>query len=262
MEQKTSKKEPVYVAFSTQKGGAGKTTLTILAASYLHYEMGYNVAVIDCDFPQHSILSMRQRDLKMAMEDEFYRGMAYEQFTRLDKKAYPVVESDTSKAITDAEEVVEDYDTEFDIIFFDLPGTLNNRDLVHTLAHMDYIIAPIAASRVVMESTLDYMISVRDNIVASGKSNIKTMYLLWNLVDGREKTELYEVYEAVIKELDFPLLKTFLPNAVRFRREQNIEHKPLFLSTLFPPDKPLLKGSNVDTMTDELIEVLKLSGHE
>lgn len=262
MEQKTSKKEPLYVAFSTQKGGAGKTTLTILAASYLHYEMGYNVAIIDCDFPQHSILSMRQRDLKMAMEDEFYRGMAYEQFTRLDKKAYPVVESDTSKAITDAEEVVEDYDTEFDIIFFDLPGTLNNRDLIHTLAHMDYIIAPIAASRVVMESTLDYMISVRDNIVASGKSNIKTMYLLWNLVDGREKTELYEVYEAVIKELDFPLLKTFLPNAVRFRREQNIEHKPLFLSTLFPPDKPLLKGSNVDTMTDELIEVLKLSGHE
>jgi cellulose biosynthesis protein BcsQ len=251
------KKEPIYVAFSTQKGGAGKTTLTVLAASYLHYEMGYNVAIIDCDFPQHSIHSMRQRDLKMAMEDEFYRGMAYEQFTRLDKKAYPVVESDTGKAITDAEEVVEDYDTEFDIIFFDLPGTLNNRDLVHTLAHMDYIIAPIAASRVVMESTLDYMISVRDNIVASGKSNIKAMYLLWNLVDGREKTELYEVYEAVIKELDFPLLKTFLPNAVRFRREQNIEHKPLFLSTLFPPDKSLLKGSNVDTMTDELIEVLK-----
>ena len=45
------KKEPIYVAFSTQKGGAGKTTLTVLAASYLHYEMGYNVAIIDCDFP-------------------------------------------------------------------------------------------------------------------------------------------------------------------------------------------------------------------
>ncbi|KAA6310819.1 hypothetical protein EZS27_037944 [termite gut metagenome] len=53
-------------------------------------------------------------------------------------------------------------------------------------------------------------------------------------MDGREKSELYEVYEAVIKELDFPLLQTFLPNAVRFRREQNIEHKPLFLSTLLP----------------------------
>lgn len=247
------KKEPIYVAFSTQKGGAGKTTLTALIASYLHYERDYNVAIIDCDFPQLSIYNMRERDLAMALEDEFYRGMAYEQFTRLEgKKAYPVVRSNTDNAIADAEKIVEESEKGFDIIFFDLPGTMNNRGLIHTLAHMDYIIAPISASRVVMESTLDYLITVRDNIVASGKSNIKSMYLLWNLVDGREKSELYEVYEGVIRELEFPLLKTFLPNSVRFRREQNIDHKPLFLSTLFPPDKSLLKGSNIDTLTGEL----------
>jgi len=256
------KKEPIYVAFSTQKGGAGKTTLTVLVASYLHYEMGYHVAIIDCDFPQHSIHNMRERDLNMALEDEFYKGMAYEQFTRLDKKAYPVVESNTFDAVADAEKLVEESDMGFDIIFFDLPGTMNNKDLIHTLANMDYLIAPIAASRVVMESTLDYMISVRDNIIATGKTNIKAMYLLWNLVDGREKSELYEVYEGVIRELDFPLLKTFLPNAVRFRHEQNIEHNPLFLSTLFPPDKSLLKGSNIDTLTDELLELLLSGGHE
>lgn len=39
-----------YVAFSTQKGGAGKTTLTVIVASYLHYVKGYNVAVIDCRY--------------------------------------------------------------------------------------------------------------------------------------------------------------------------------------------------------------------
>lgn len=257
------KKEPIYVAFSTQKGGAGKTTLTALIASYLHYERDYNVAIIDCDFPQLSIYNMRERDLAMALEDEFYRGMAYEQFTRLEgKKAYPVVRSNTDNAIADAEKIVEESEKGFDIIFFDLPGTMNNRGLIHTLAHMDYIIAPIAASRVVMESTLDYLITVRENIVASGKSNIKSMYLLWNLVDGREKSELYEVYEGVIRELEFPLLKTFLPNSVRFRREQNIDHKPLFLSTLFPPDKSLLKGSNIDTLTGELLELLTGNRHE
>lgn len=257
------KKEPIYVAFSTQKGGAGKTTLTALIASYLHYERDYNVAIIDCDFPQLSIYNMRERDLAMALEDEFYRGMTYEQFTRLDgKKAYPVVRSNTDNAIADAEKAVEESERGFDIIFFDLPGTMNNRGLIHTLAHMDYIIAPIAASRVVMESTLDYLITVRDNIVASGKSNIKAMYLLWNLVDGREKSELYEVYEGVIRELEFPLLRTFLPNSVRFRREQNIDHKALFLSTLFPPDKSLLKGSNIDTLTEELLELLTGNRHE
>lgn len=256
-------KQPIYVAFSTQKGGAGKTTLTALIASYLHYERDYNVAIIDCDFPQLSIYNMRERDLAMALEDEFYRGMAYEQFTRLEgKKAYPVVRSNTDNAIADAEKTVEESERGFDIIFFDLPGTMNNRGLIHTLAHMDYIIAPIAASRVVMESTLDYLITVRENIVASGKSNIKAMYLLWNLVDGREKSELYEVYEGVISELEFPLLKTFLPNSVRFRREQNIDHKPLFLSTLFPPDKSLLKGSNIDALTGELLELFTGNHHE
>lgn len=53
------KDKPLYVAFSTQKGGAGKTTLTVLMASYLHYVKGYDVAVIDCDFPQYSIHDMR-----------------------------------------------------------------------------------------------------------------------------------------------------------------------------------------------------------
>ena len=32
-----NEKTPLYVAFSTQKGGVGKTTFTVLAASYLYY---------------------------------------------------------------------------------------------------------------------------------------------------------------------------------------------------------------------------------
>lgn len=254
MKKEESKKEPKYVAFSTQKGGAGKTTLTVLVASYLHYVKGFNVAIVDCDYPQHSIAEMRERDFKMVEQDEYYKGMAYEQFTRLEgKRAYPVIESNTEKALNDADTLCEQ--GEYDFVFFDLPGTMNNRDLVLALASMDYIIAPIAADRVVMESTLNYMIVVRDNIVNTGKSNIKAMWLLWNLVDGREKSELYEVYEGVIKELGFSILNTFIPDSKRFRREQSVNHKALFRSTLFPADKSLVKGSNIDALTDELLEL-------
>lgn len=256
MKNEVSKKEPKYVAFSTQKGGAGKTTLTVLVASYLHYVKGFNVAIVDCDYPQHSIAEMRERDFKMMDEDEFYKGMAYEQITRLGgKKFYPIVESSPQEVLNDAETIYQN--EEYDFIFFDLPGTLNNKDLIIALANMDYIIAPIAADRVVMESTLNYMISVRDNIVATGKSNIKSMYLLWNMVDGREKSDLYEVYEGVIKELEFTTLKTFIPNSLRFRREQSESRRPLFRSTLFPVDKSLIKGSNIEELTDELLELLK-----
>ncbi len=92
-------KKTLNVAFSTQKGGAGKTTLTVLVASYLHYVRGYNVAVIDCDFPQHSIAEMRERDMQMTMDDEHYKLMAYEQFYALGKKAYEVIESSPENAM-------------------------------------------------------------------------------------------------------------------------------------------------------------------
>ena len=249
------KTNPVYVAFATQKGGAGKTTLTVLVASYLHYVKGYNVSVIDCDFPQHSIVGMRERDMALATEDEHYKGMAYEQFTRLDKKAYPVIGSSPEEALADADHLVPQGD--FDFIFFDLPGTVNNKGVLETLLNMDYIVAPIAADRVIMESTLDYLIALREQIEAVGRTHIKGIRLLWNMVDGREKSELYEVYEAVIKELGFTTLQTFVPDSKRFRKEQNISHKALFRSTLFPADKSLVKGSNVDTLVDELLEILK-----
>jgi len=255
LKTQTMEKKTLNVAFSTQKGGAGKTTLTVLVASYLHYVKGYNIAVVDCDFPQHSISEMRERDLKMAMDDDHYKLMAYEQFTALGKKAYPVIESSPENAIEDAKEMIEDLKPDF--VFFDLPGTINNSAVIRTLCFMDYIIAPISADRVVLESTLQYTITVNDSLITTGKGKIKEIHLLWNLVDGREKTELYEVYEEVIDKLGFSLLNTFLPDSKRFRKEQSISHKALFRSTLFPADKALVKGSNIDMLIDELLGILK-----
>lgn len=249
------RKNTKKVAFSTQKGGAGKTTLTVLASSYLHYVRNYDVAVIDCDYPQHSLAEMRERDLKMVMEDEYYKSMAYEQFTALNKKAYIVTESSPEYALEDAKDAI-DY-MPHDFIFFDLPGTINNNHIVEVLSDMDYIIIPISADRVVIESGLQYAVSLNDNIINAGKSKIKGLYFLWNLVDGREKTELYNVYEEIITKMDFSILKTFIPDSKRFRKEQSLSHKALFRSTIFPADKSLIKGSNLDSLVNELLETLK-----
>ena len=55
-------KEPLFVAVSNQKGGVGKSALTVVLSSYLHFEKNLNVAIIDCDSPQHSLVRMRERD--------------------------------------------------------------------------------------------------------------------------------------------------------------------------------------------------------
>ena len=40
--------KPIYLAIASPKGGVGKTSLTVLAASILHYHRGYDAAVVDC----------------------------------------------------------------------------------------------------------------------------------------------------------------------------------------------------------------------
>jgi len=249
-------KKNLCVAFSTQKGGAGKTTLTVLVASYLHYVKGYDVAVVDCDYPQYSIAEMRERDLKMATEDDYYKSLAYQQFTRLNKKMYPVVKSLPEKAAETAKALQAK--GKYDIIFSDLPGTVNKEGVIYTLSTMDYIFAPISADHLVLKSTLRFASRLNDTLITTGKAKIKGLYLIWNQVDGREKSELYDVYDQIIAELGLSVLKTFIPNSLRFRRELLESHKALFRSTLFPVDKTLLKGSNVDELTEEVLSIINL----
>ena len=133
------KKEPLFVAFSTQKGGVGKTTFTVLAASYLYYLKGYNVAVVDCDFPQYSIQKMRKRDLELIESDETYHRIAFEQFSKIGKKAYPIICASPDGAIDVANDFLDEDGNEYDVVFFDLPGTVNSPGVLDSLAHMDYI---------------------------------------------------------------------------------------------------------------------------
>lgn len=251
------KKEPLFIAFSTQKGGTGKTTLTVLMASYLYYVKGYDVAVVDCDYPQFSIKDMRERDLKNIERNPYLRKLAYDQFKRIGKRAYPIVGSRPDNAIETAKPFIESA-TPPDFIFFDLTGTVNNLDLIRTVATMDYIFCPIAADRFIMESSLKYASIINDTLITTGKSNIKGIRLLWNMVDKREKTDLYDIYDKVIAGMGLEVLNTCLPDSKRFRKEGSEEgDRPFFRSTLLPPDKALAKGSGIDALAEEILGIVK-----
>ena len=252
-----NEKTPLYVAFSTQKGGVGKTTFTVLAASYLYYLKGYDVAVVDCDYPQHSIAGMRKRDAEQVGADEDYKRMAYEQFTRLGKKAYPVLCSSPEKAIATADEHIAAGHVP-DIVFFDLPGTVNSEGVINSLSGVDYIFTPIAADRVVLESSLSFAVAIHKLLVKNEACRLKGLHLFWNMVDGREKTDLYTLYEQTIGELELPLMKVFIPDTKRFKKELDAQRKTVFRSTLFPADKRLVKGSNMEELITEIAYLIKL----
>ena len=252
------KKETLFVAFSTQKGGVGKTTFTVLAASYLHYLKGYNVAVLDCDFPQHSINAMRKRDTQQIELDDYYKLMAYNQFKRLNKKAYPIICCSPEDAIASASSFLTSSAVEFDVVFFDLPGTVNSVGVLQSLANMDYIFTPIIADRLVLESCLSFALSVNELLVNNTSLRLKELYLFWNQVDGREKTDLYEIYEKSIHEFGLPLLRTFIPDTKRYNKELSGNRKPVFRSTLLPADKRLIKGSHLEELLIEIAHIIKL----
>ena len=249
-------KQPIYVAFSTQKGGVGKSAFTVLAASYLHYLKDYRVAVLDCDFPQHSLFEMRKRDSELILQNESYKRQAYEQFTRLGRKAYPVVKCRVEEALQKAEELTGNTEEQPDILFFDLPGTVNSTGVLKVIAAMDYIFSPVSADRMILKSTLSFMDITNRMLIGTAGCRIKGLYLYWNLVDGREKSDLYATYEKVIAEMKLNLLRTFIPDTKRFRKELSENGQAAFRSTMFPADKRLLKGSHLEELLEEIVNII------
>lgn len=253
-----TKHKPLYVAFSTQKGGVGKTTFTALVSSILHYRMGYNIAVFDCDFPQYSLMQMRERDLKVIMKNETFKKLAHRQFSTINKKAYPIIQCKAEDALEKARQFIQESPFPIDVVFFDLPGTVNTPGVLTTLADMHHIFSPITADRVVVESTLSFTDVLTNVLMKRGQTSIKTIRLFWNQVDGREKSPLYKVYENTIAELGLSMMDTYINDSKRFRKEGEATATTVFRSTLLPADERLMKGCRLDLFMAELLRIIEL----
>ncbi len=249
-------KEPKFIAFSTQKGGVGKTTLTVAMASYLYYCKGVKVLVVDCDYPQYSIDDMRKREKQLMDLSPAFKKTVTDTLVRTKLRPFPVLVCPPEEAMQKVKDIVEGSE-EIDMVFFDLPGTVNNHGVVHVVNCMDVVIVPIAADNVVLESSLAFALKLQE-LLTTGRSQIKSLYMLWNMVDAREKTDLYDRYEKLFEELGLPTLKTKVPDTKKYRREgsQTLE-RAVFRSTVMPPDKTLLKGTRLTELSEEILRIVK-----
>ena len=237
------KTNELYVAIATQKGGIGKSTITMLLANYLHNIGGKNVGVVDCDDPQHSISDARERELLLIKNNDADKEAAKDVFRKTGKRIFPVVATNPVDALDQAEILIEDEN--LDIVLFDLPGTIRSKGVLSTLSQMDYIFVPISADRLVLESALQFVANFKDNLC-----------LFWTMVDGREKTDIYNLYDEVIGELGISVLNTRIPDSKRFRRDFSEPEKAVFRSTIFLPDQHLLRGSRIKELADEILSII------
>ena len=251
----TQMNSPLFMAYATQKGGVGKTTFTVLTASYLHYVKDFNVLVVDCDYPQHSIDRMREREIETVSADPQLKAFVWKQFRKLDKKAYTILKASAESAEKIVGEFLNETNEIIDVVLFDIPGTVNTLGMYKLLSLLDLFLVPISADRVVLESSLNFAKAIGEMIKKIPK---KKLYLFWNMVDKREKTELYDVYSKGITKLGLSLLETRIPDTKRYRKELLRSGQRPFRSTLFPPNKQMAKGSYIMELINEILKTLNL----
>ena len=157
------KKEPLFVALSNQKGGVGKSTFTVLLASYFHYLNGYNVLVVDCDYPQHSISAMRDWEVGNIEKNVHLQNLLVEQFGTSGRKAYSILNSTPEEARETAGRFLEKSELDYDLVLFDLPGTVNVPGVFQSVINMDYVFTPITQERMVMRSSMSFVLAIRGN---------------------------------------------------------------------------------------------------
>lgn len=153
--------------------------------------------------------------------------------------------------------MLNETEVKLDFIFFDMPGTIKSEGVMKTLSQMDYIFVPVSADRFVVESAMSFMQLFHDNFLTQGWSVTKKLAFFWTMVDKRERTSLYDVYEGMFKSLYYSVLNTRLPDSKRFRRELSENRKAVFRSTIFPSDPNLLRGSGIKELSDEICEIIK-----
>jgi len=217
-----TKKKTLKISFSTPKGGVGKSTMTALLSSVLHYRLAFNVLVMDCDFPQHSLANMRERDLKTIMQNDYHKRAAMKLYQSINKKTYPIISCKPEDALSKALEYVNQSAIEPDITFFDLPGTANTKGVLTTLRTMDFIFSPISADRLVME------------------------------------TGIYEAYQSVINELDLSVMNSRIMDSKRFRKETDDTPNSVFRSSLLPAEPQLMKVTRLDLFIEEFLKIVNL----
>ena len=96
-----------FVAFRNTERWNGKSTITALVANYFHNVKGYNVAVIDCDEPQHNIADLRDEELELIKAAFISRRKPVSK--KLGKKSFSVTRSNAVNALDDAETVLNEW---------------------------------------------------------------------------------------------------------------------------------------------------------
>ncbi len=207
----------VFISICTQKGGTGKTTLTMHLATYYHVVEKRNVIVLDADFPQYSFFNERTLEIAKLRQDP-------DLIEELQKQARAPYEV-RKVSMTDAPALLDDLADRSDtLVFLDMPGTINIAGYDQVVKRLDYVILPMEADKLTFAAgmmTLDAFAKI-----SRPKDKPLTSFLLWNKYKVSERQAIYESIENMAAQRpELGVLDTRIKDSVIWKNNR---------STLFP----------------------------
>jgi len=193
------------ILFGNQKGGAGKSTLTMLFANYLTQIRGRKVTILDMDY-QQSLASKAEK--AKVLENE---------------PLYEVIPADLAHFPAMKQVLGSSPDQ---MVVIDLPGKMDDDGLIPLFAAADIILCPFSYDEFSVDSTILFAMVLR-------KINSKAPFVfipnrIKNTVKYETKTEVENALQ------NFGVITQPLADRVDFQRI-NTAHTPLILYPIVLP---------------------------
>jgi len=195
----------MVIIIGNQKGGAGKSTLTVLLANYLTEIRGCNVTVLDMDY-QQSIFQKFEK-AKILENAEPYQVLDYslQDFPKL---------AGTIK------------NNPKDIVLIDLPGRLDDDGLIKVFQAADVAICPFSYDEFSFESTVPFAL-----VLKKIKPDVQVLF-----VPNRIKANVrYEIRDEVNEQLNqIGIVTSPIGDRIDFQRI-NTYQTPLAVQAVIMP---------------------------
>jgi len=98
------------ISVFSQKGGVGKSTISVLLANLFFFQFDFKVAIVDADCPQQSIFKHRKTELEEIPESKLLQKKFNNTYT--EQLPYPIIASNEGDCIKAIQQLTKEHKAE------------------------------------------------------------------------------------------------------------------------------------------------------